>query len=314
MGGHCVKLRQFEFLCALKEYGSISRVAKELYTSQPAISISIKEMETELGYPILRRTNRGIQFTEHGEQILEQAEIIMKAVDQIHHIASYSEGNLQGCLKVGALPHLCNTLLLNVQTELQDCFPEFSLVLEGLETVPLVQAVENGTLNLAVIQMCDLVQEGFRQRIGHGLLQYGALFTDQLTFVVEAHHPLLDQEQVTLSDLRAYPFAAFGDELNEYVLTLTDQTGYPAKITRFYEMVRMRKYMRTSQAVTVLPLRAVAHGNSNYHIKFAPLWMEGINWQTEVGWIHSGEELTRAEQIVVNGLTKQCTNQEFLRI
>ena len=74
MGGHCVKLRQFEFLCALKEYGSISRVAKELYTSQPAISISIKEMETELGYPILRRTNRGIQFTEHGEQILEQAE------------------------------------------------------------------------------------------------------------------------------------------------------------------------------------------------------------------------------------------------
>lgn len=307
-----VKLRQFEFLSALKEYGTISRVAQQLYTSQPAVSIAIKELETELGYPLLRRTNRGILFTDQGELVLEQAEIILKAVERIRQVASYSEGNLQGCLKVGGLPHLCNTLLLNVQMELQEQFPQFSLMLEGQETVTLVQAVENGALNLAVIQMCDLVKDGFRQRMAREQLQYRPLFTDRLTFVVASDHPLLLQKRITLEDLRRYPFAVFGEGTNQHVLELTERTGYPDQIIRFYEMVRMRKYMSLYQAVTVLPQRAIAHGNSTYQVQFAPLWVDWVNWETEVGWLHSSEPLSQAERMVVDSLVQQCANPEFL--
>ncbi len=307
-----MKLEQFHFLLALKKYGSISRVAQELYTSQPAVSISIKKLEQELGYPLLKRTNRGTVFTEQGELVLEQAEIIIRALKKISCIACCEDGNLQGSLRVGALPHLCNTLLMNVQIILQERYPDFTLALEGLDTTPLVKGVENGELNLAVIQICDLDETAFFQKVEKGKLRYEPLFTDRLHFVVADTHPLLGKEKVTLEDLRAFPYVCFGNCANQKVLALTQETGYPAKITRFYEMARMRKHMALYHTVTVLPERAIAHGNMNYQVKFAPLRMEDIDWNTQVGWIHGPEPLTQAEKMVIEQLVQQCENPEFL--
>ena len=50
-----MQLTQLEYLIAVEKYGSISRAARELYTSQSSISTSIKTLETELGVEVLRR-------------------------------------------------------------------------------------------------------------------------------------------------------------------------------------------------------------------------------------------------------------------
>lgn len=309
-----MKLRQFEFLCMLKECGSISRVAEVMYTSQPAISIAIKELETELGYPLLRRTNRGILFTERGELVLEQARVITQAIERINHISACPNGELQGVLRIGALPHLCNTLLLSIQTELQEEYPDFTLQLEGLETPVLVKMLEREAIDLILAQECDFDQDVLYQKITQGKLRFEPLFEDEVSFVAAAGHPLLERQPVTLSEIMEYPFTIFGDGLNRFVMTLTQDTGYPSTVRRFYEMVRMRRYMDRSHAVTVLPKRAVIHGNMNYNIKFQSLQLEGLDWHTRVGWMHSKQPLTRAEQIVVEHLTRQSANPEFSQL
>ncbi|MCI8539146.1 MAG: LysR family transcriptional regulator [Oscillospiraceae bacterium] len=293
----------------LKECGSISRVAEVMYTSQPAISIAIKELETELGYPLLRRTNRGILFTERGELVLEQARIITQAVERINHISACSNGELQGVLRAGALPHLCNTLLLSVQNELQEAYPDFTLQLEGMETPVLVKMLERESIDLILVQECDFDQDVFHQKLTR--LRFEPLFEDEMSFVTAAGHPLLERQPVTLTEVMEYPFTIFGDGFNRFVMTLTQDTGYPSTVRRFYETVRMRRYMDHSHAVTVLPKRAVIHGNMNYHIKFQPLQLEGLDWRTRVGWMHSKQPLTQAEQIVVEHLTQQISNPEF---
>lgn len=308
-----MKLRQFEFLCMLKEYGSISRVAEKSYTSQPAVSIAIKELETELGYPLLRRTNRGIQFTERGTLVLEQAEAIVRAVEQIDHISSCEDGALQGSLRAGALPHLCNTLLLNVQMELQELYPDFTLRLEGMETHTLVKMMERGVLDFIIAQECDFDREELNQKISQRKLHFEPLFEDELTFVVVEGHPLLDG-RVILEDLHRYPFTAFGEGVNQCVMTLTQDTGYPDHIRRFDEMIRMRKFMAHYHGITVLPRRAIIHGNLNYRIKFVPLAVDGIRWTTRVGWMHQGKELTKTETVVIDHLVRQCSNPEFLHL
>lgn len=309
-----MKLRQFEYLCMLKEYGSISRVAEASYTSQPAVSIAIKELETELGYPLLRRTNRGTIFTDHGELVLAQAQIIMEALERINSISVCNGGELLGTLRIGALPHLCNTLLLNIQMELQDQYPGFTLQLEGLESHILLRSLERESLNLVIVQECDFDTEEFEQKLKGGKLRFTPLFEDTLTFVVAEGHPLLAQESVRLTDISNYPFCVFGDGENRYVMQLTNETGYPSNIRRFYETIRMRKYMERYHAVTVLPRRAIVHGNMNYRIKFVPLPLKELNWKTRIGWMHMGEDLTSAEKIVIERLNQQCTNPEFLQL
>lgn len=68
-----MKLNQFRYLVAISEHGSIAKAARALYTSQPAISQSMKELEEELGFPVLVRDRIGTTFTLQGEQVLEIA-------------------------------------------------------------------------------------------------------------------------------------------------------------------------------------------------------------------------------------------------
>lgn len=309
-----MKLRQFEFLCMLKEHGSISKVAAEAYTSQPTVSIAIKELETELGYPLLRRTNRGVQFTQRGQLVLEQAQLIMQAVDRVVHISTCDQGELSGCLHIGALPHLCNTLLLNAQMELQDAYPNFTLGIQSGEPQMLIKMLKRGELDLALVQDCELSDERILRGEGGKDIYFQPLFEDELTFVVVEGHPLLSVEHPTLADVQEYPFAAFGDVDNQCVMALADEMGYPTQVKRFYEMVRMRKYMQMYDAVTVLPRRAVVHGNMNYRIKYLPLYLEGVDWVTRVGWLHRGKELSGAERLVVENLKLQCEKPEYLQL
>lgn len=307
-----MKLRQFEFLCLLKEYGSISRAAEEAYTSQPTISIAIKELEMELGYALLRRTNRGIQFTERGEKVLEQAQIILQAIDHINHISVCSKGELLGTLHAGGLPHICNTLLLNVRTELEDQYPEFTLQLHEAETGDLLKMLERGSLDLAVVQECDVLDERFRQKIESGQLYFELLTEEELSVAVPEGHPLLSRDRTTLDDLRPYPFAMFGDDTNRCISALMRDFGYPEMIHHFPEKVRMRRFMQLQNGITIMPYRAIAFGNRTYQIKFVPLKVEGHKWITQVGWVHRGKELTGAEQQVVERLRFQCSSAELL--
>ena len=70
-----MQLTQLEYLIAVEKYGSISRAARELYTSQSSISTSIKTLETELGVEVLRRGTKGVHITAEGQYILENPQI-----------------------------------------------------------------------------------------------------------------------------------------------------------------------------------------------------------------------------------------------
>lgn len=54
-----MRLNQLSYLVAIERYGTISRAAEALYVSQPSISVAVRELEEELGYPLLVRNNRG---------------------------------------------------------------------------------------------------------------------------------------------------------------------------------------------------------------------------------------------------------------
>ena len=68
-----MQLNQFKFLIAVDKYGSISKAAQELYISQSTISLSLINLEEELGYVLLNRSKRGVTFTPEGKEVLKRA-------------------------------------------------------------------------------------------------------------------------------------------------------------------------------------------------------------------------------------------------
>ena len=63
-------LQQLKYALTIADCNSINEASKQLFISQPSLSETIRELETELGFDIFLRSNRGIVITPEGEEFL----------------------------------------------------------------------------------------------------------------------------------------------------------------------------------------------------------------------------------------------------
>lgn len=61
-------LQQLKYALTIADCGSMNEAAKQLFISQPSLSETMKELETEIGLDIFLRSNRGIVITPEGEE------------------------------------------------------------------------------------------------------------------------------------------------------------------------------------------------------------------------------------------------------
>ena len=92
------QLRTFQMVA---EEGHLTRAAKRLYASQPAVSIHIKTLEEELGVSLFVRTPKGMVLTQDGRQLKEHADKALAILDDMMSYAGEQRSTLTGLLKIG---------------------------------------------------------------------------------------------------------------------------------------------------------------------------------------------------------------------
>ena len=80
-------IHQEQYILEVSQTGSISRAASNLFLAQSNLSSAIRSLEQELGFPIFTRSNRGIQPTEQGLLVLEQAGYMWECYQRMRHIS-----------------------------------------------------------------------------------------------------------------------------------------------------------------------------------------------------------------------------------
>src|SRR5579863_9873687 len=93
-------LRHFE---ATAEELSFSRAAENLHITQPALSESIRELETELGTELFIRSTRHVSLTWPGKILLEEAKRILRITDQAVRLTREAAVGDAGTLRVGVM-------------------------------------------------------------------------------------------------------------------------------------------------------------------------------------------------------------------
>ena len=74
-------LSQYRIFYAVAKTGNISKAAKELFISQPAISKAISKLEESLGLPLFTRNSRGVQLTVEGQVLFS---LVSNAFDTLN--------------------------------------------------------------------------------------------------------------------------------------------------------------------------------------------------------------------------------------
>ena len=73
-----MNIQQLRYVVAIANSGTFREAAEKMYVSQPSLSISVRDLEKELGFKIFRRTSSGTFLTRRGMEFYEKAQDWLK--------------------------------------------------------------------------------------------------------------------------------------------------------------------------------------------------------------------------------------------
>jgi len=124
-------LRHLRYFIAVAEEAHITRAAERLGMQQPPLSQQIKAMERELGVQLFRRKPRGVELTEAGRALLEDARAILSRLQRALETTRRTGRGEQGRLCVGIAPTASfHPFVPRVIRSFREAFPLVSLTLE----------------------------------------------------------------------------------------------------------------------------------------------------------------------------------------
>lgn len=146
-------LSQYRIFYEVARAGNISRAAKQLYISQPAISKAISKLEENLDVVLFARNSRGVSLTMEGELLFEHVsrafDSIQLGEQQLRRIKEFHMGQI----RIGVSNTLCKYILLPYLENFIRQYPHVKVIIESQSTVHTVSQLENGLLDLGLIAL-----------------------------------------------------------------------------------------------------------------------------------------------------------------
>lgn len=138
--------------------GNISKAAKELYISQPAISKSIQKLEESIGCRLFSRSSRGVALTEEGQLLYEHVRAAFETLTLGEEKLKRSIELGIGHLKIGVSSTLCKYLLLPYLKEFIRQNPHISISIACQSTNQTLQLLEDGKIDIGLIGKPDTLK------------------------------------------------------------------------------------------------------------------------------------------------------------
>ena len=144
-------LSQYKIFYEVAKAGNISKAAKELYISQPAISKAISKLEDSLGLSLFTRSSRGVQLTSEGEILFEHTREAFDALDrgeqELKRIQEFDIGHL----RIGVSNTLCKYILLPYLKTFIDQYPHMKVTIESQATAQTLGRLEQQKIDLGLV-------------------------------------------------------------------------------------------------------------------------------------------------------------------
>ncbi len=142
-------LRDMELLVALSHNRHFARAASECGISQPAFSERIRNLERDLGAPIVKRGNRFLGFTEEGEIALKWAHRMIADAQGLRQEIEQARGELSGRLTLGSVPTALS-FTAKVAAQLHRDHPGLVVQIFSRSSVEISQGLEDFSLDAGV--------------------------------------------------------------------------------------------------------------------------------------------------------------------
>ncbi len=146
-------LKQLRYFEALARIGHFGRAAEDCAITQPALSMQIKELEGQVGAPLVERSARQVRLTALGQQFAARAREILRSVDELGDLSRADGDGLSGPLRIGVIPTVAPYLLPRLIQALARQFPALDLQPRETVTKRLIEDLLELRLDIAIVAL-----------------------------------------------------------------------------------------------------------------------------------------------------------------
>jgi LysR family transcriptional regulator, pca operon transcriptional activator len=246
-----IKYRHLVCFLEVARQGSLARASDKLAISQPALSKTLKELETLLGVSLFVRSKTGAVLTESGVAFLRYAGPSVQALREgVNSLRSGVHEPIT--VRLGVLSTVESVLVPEVVCRLHARHPALVISVVTGPSAYLLSRLRVGELDLVVGRMTDSPQI-------HGLA-FEHLYSESMTLVVRNGHPLLADPSAH-KNLEDYPLVlpSAGTTIRKFADSLFVQYGVnpPRQRLETLSLTLSRRYVQCSHAIWVAPFDAV---------------------------------------------------------
>ncbi len=195
-----MELRHLRYFVAVAENENITRAAMKLHVSQPALSRQVRDLEDEIGFPLLERTAKSVKLTEAGRAFLAGARVVLQRTEEAVKAARVAATGNHGHLHIGYAPSPTARLLPSTLRAFQAAAPGPRVKLHDMSTEEMLAGLREGKLHMAfLVRPTPAMLRG---------LHFEKLLLDPVRLAVPAGHPFTRRRTIPLSLAVREPFVA----------------------------------------------------------------------------------------------------------
>ncbi|AUX94812.1 LysR family transcriptional regulator [Mixta gaviniae] len=201
-----MELHQLKCFLAVAEELNFSRAAARLNMTQPPLSRQIQLLEKNLGVILFARSNRRVELTAMGAQLVKEARLILKLSDRLALSLQQRAAGETGSLSMGFTAVFSWAFIPGLLKEMARRLPGVTFDLQELVTNKQIAAIENNQLDIGFV----------RQVPPDPRLAWLPLNAESLIAAFPSDHPLARKRKIPLSAFNQEPFFLYAKEEARY--------------------------------------------------------------------------------------------------
>jgi LysR family hydrogen peroxide-inducible transcriptional activator len=251
-------LTELRYIVAVSQKNHFGLAAQACFVSQPTLSIAIKKLETELGVRLFERSSKNeIRITEIGQQIIDQAHIVLQQARILSEIAQQGKDPLSGTFKLGVIYTIGPYLLPSLIPKLKERAPNLKLIIEENFTANLYQSLKQGVLD-AIIISYPFAEPG---------IETSSLYEEPFVVALPHDHDWKKRTEIPTEDLAQQDLMLLGAGhcfRDQVIKSCPNCMMGNSEITRSLEggsLETIRHMVAAGTGITVLPHTSILHSH-----------------------------------------------------
>jgi DNA-binding transcriptional LysR family regulator len=274
-----IDLRRLRFFVEVVKQGGFSKAAKVVFATQPTVSKAVKQLEEELGIPLLNRIGHRNELTVAGTIVYRRAVSLLTEGEDLIAELDELRGLKRGTLHLGFPRQGTSALFAPMFASFRRRYPGIDVQLSAYDNQRLEALLRAGELDLAAL-VHPIPQD----------LEWQDVRTEPLTVLLPLDHPLAGRESVKLARLAEFPFILFeeGFALNELILEACRLQGLEPKIAaRSVQTELTFELVATGVGIAFMP-RALVEPRPHRRVRHILLDEPKCKWRIALAWRRGG--------------------------